>query len=230
VDLAAPGVNVASSWPGGQWAYANGSSMATPHVSGAAALVLTEFPGATVAQVRAALLAGVDVKPALAGKTVSGGRLNVFRALGGIPASLISPPAIPAGPSSPPAPAPTAPSAAPATKVLSVRVIAVRRVSRRVGMRVRTRCSMACRVSHELVVGSRTARRLGIRTPASRVFGRARGRLTRAGSVTVRIKLTAAAKRRLRRVRHLTVQLRTRALDAAGNARTVRRSVRISLS
>jgi hypothetical protein len=230
VDLAAPGVNVASSWPGGQWAFANGTSMATPHVTGAAALVLAESPGATVAQVRAALLAGVDVKPALTGKTVSGGRLNAFRALGGIPAALTSPPATTATPSSTPAPAPSAPSATPATTILSIRVIAVRRVNRRVGMRIRTRCSKACRVNHELVVGSRTARRLGIRTPARRVLGRARGRLTHAGWVTVRIRLTAAAKRRLRGVRHLTVKLRTRALDSAGNVRTVRRSLRISLS
>ena len=230
VDLAAPGVTIASSWPGGQWRYMNGTSMATPHVSGAAALVLAESPGATVAQVRAALLAGVDVKPSLTGKTVSGGRLNAFRALGGIPAALTSPPATTPSGSSPAPPAPAAPSARPDTDALSIRVVAVRHVNRRVGMRVRTRCSEACRVTHELVVGSRTARRLGIRAAAGRVLGRARCRLTHAGSVTVRIKLTAAAKRRLRRVRHVTVQVRTRALDRAGNVRTVRRSVRLSLS
>ncbi len=166
VDLAAPGVTIASSWPGGQWRYMNGTSMATPHVSGAAALVLAESPGATVAQVRAALLAGVDVKPSLTGKTVSGGRLNAFRALGGIPAALTSPPATTPSGSSPAPPAPAAPSSRPDTDALSIRVVAVRHVNRRVGMRVRTRCSEACRVTHELVVGSRTARRLGIRAAA----------------------------------------------------------------
>ena len=47
VDLAAPGVNIGSSVPGPDWVYASGTSMATPHVSGAAALVWSRFPSAT---------------------------------------------------------------------------------------------------------------------------------------------------------------------------------------
>lgn len=51
-DLTAPGVNVASSVFGGQFAFFQGTSMATPHLSGVAALLLDRFPGATPAEVK----------------------------------------------------------------------------------------------------------------------------------------------------------------------------------
>jgi subtilisin family serine protease len=59
----------------------SGTSMAAPHVAGAAALVLSAYPGATVAQLKAALMEGADPKSGLATKTVSGGRLNARGAL-----------------------------------------------------------------------------------------------------------------------------------------------------
>lgn len=61
--------------------YLQGTSMAAPHVAGAAALLFSLKPSATVTQVRSSLLAGVDPIPSLAGKTVTGGRLNVTAAL-----------------------------------------------------------------------------------------------------------------------------------------------------
>jgi hypothetical protein len=81
VDIAAPGVNIASSWPGAAWRLLDGTSMATPHVAGAAALVLAARPELDVAGLRDALLSSTDLRPALAGRVVTGGRLNVARAL-----------------------------------------------------------------------------------------------------------------------------------------------------
>ena len=56
--------------------------MAAPFVSGAAALYLSQYPQASVDQIKAALLQSATRLPTLVGKTVSGGRLNVAAALG----------------------------------------------------------------------------------------------------------------------------------------------------
>ncbi len=81
VDLGAPGVNVLSTYKGNLYRTLSGTSMATPHVSGAAALVLSHGAISTAA-LKAQLLSTVDPIPSLAGKTVTGGRLNVARAVG----------------------------------------------------------------------------------------------------------------------------------------------------
>ena len=82
VDLGAPGVGILSTIPGGNYASFNGTSMATPHVSGAAALVLAENPSFTVADLKKRLMDTVDVIPALSGLSVTGGRLNLAEAVG----------------------------------------------------------------------------------------------------------------------------------------------------
>jgi subtilisin family serine protease len=80
VDLAAPGVSILSTVPGGYSSF-SGTSMASPHVAGAAALAWAYNPSATVQSVRDALLSGVDKVASLAGKVATGGRLNVFNTL-----------------------------------------------------------------------------------------------------------------------------------------------------
>jgi len=81
VHLAAPGVSVWSTGAASNYLGLSGTSMATPHVSGAAALLLAVCPSATTAQLRSYLLSSVDLVPALSTVTSTGGRLNVARAL-----------------------------------------------------------------------------------------------------------------------------------------------------
>ncbi|MEZ4220058.1 MAG: EGF domain-containing protein [Polyangiaceae bacterium] len=83
VHLAAPGANILSSVPGGGFSQASGTSMASPHVAGAAALLLALKPTTTAAEVKSALIASVDALPGFSGVVASGGRLNVDRLLRG---------------------------------------------------------------------------------------------------------------------------------------------------
>lgn len=61
VDIAAPGVSIFSTWKGGGYNTISGTSMATPHVSGAAALYVAAHPGSTWTQVRDGLRAAGEV-------------------------------------------------------------------------------------------------------------------------------------------------------------------------
>uniref|UniRef100_A0A061S5S3 Serine protease n=1 Tax=Tetraselmis sp. GSL018 TaxID=582737 RepID=A0A061S5S3_9CHLO len=85
VDIGVPGSGIYSTLPGNLYGYKSGTSMATPHVSGAAALLLSQNPDLTAAEVKTALLGSVTSSEQLIGKTVSGGRLNVSAALNMIP-------------------------------------------------------------------------------------------------------------------------------------------------
>lgn len=69
----------------------SGTSMATPHVTGVAALVKAANPDRTTSQLKASILGNVDPLPGLAGKVKTGGRLNAFKALTG---SVVVPSAI----------------------------------------------------------------------------------------------------------------------------------------
>jgi len=84
VDLGAPGVNILSTVRNDRYASFSGTSMAAPHVSGVAALVLASDPGIGIPALRRALLDGTDPVADLAGRTVTGGRLNAFNALGAV--------------------------------------------------------------------------------------------------------------------------------------------------
>ena len=220
VDLAAPGVDIASTWPGWRYALLDGTSMATPHVAGAAALLLAHDGTLGVAGLRAALLSSVHPVAALAGRVATGGRLDVA-------AALSVPPAPPA-----PAPAASAPPVVVPTVAASVADRLAPGVSLRIdrgrlrtvrvrGLRLALGVSEAVRASIDVRIDARIARRLHL---PSRTIGRAITRIGAAGRKTVTVRLSARAARALRTTARLRVVAHAVAVDAAGNRRSTERA------
>ena len=81
VDLGAPGSGILSTTPGNTYSSYSGTSMATPHVAGAAAMIAGLRPAWTYGQVRDAILKTTRPLPALAGLTVTGGTLDLAAAV-----------------------------------------------------------------------------------------------------------------------------------------------------
>jgi subtilisin family serine protease len=88
VDVAAPGTNILSTYPGNQYAYLQGTSMATPNVAGAVALLASAYPDSSVAERKAMLLDHVEKKSAFDGKMTTGGRININDALDNEPENI----------------------------------------------------------------------------------------------------------------------------------------------
>jgi hypothetical protein len=81
VDLGAPGVSTLSTTPNNSYGTKSGTSMATPHVSGVAALAFSVQPGASYQTVRDAIFGGADRISSMTGITASSGRLNAFNTI-----------------------------------------------------------------------------------------------------------------------------------------------------
>lgn len=92
IDLGAPGTNIRSTLINNKYGNKTGTSMATPHVAGAVAFLMSaadssfiaEYknnPSESILQIREHILNGVDLLDDLQGKTVTGGRLNLFNSL-----------------------------------------------------------------------------------------------------------------------------------------------------
>lgn len=77
VHLGAPGVGIWSSTAFNMLSSYSGTSMATPHVTGAAALYASSHPGSSAAAIKSAILSSAAPTGSLAGKTITGGRLDV---------------------------------------------------------------------------------------------------------------------------------------------------------
>lgn len=78
VEIAAPGTSIYSTWPGGKYKTLQGTSMASPHVAGAAALLLSANPGLSPAEVAECLISTAD--PISTDKPI-GHRLNIGNAI-----------------------------------------------------------------------------------------------------------------------------------------------------
>jgi len=74
-------VQIATQTPGDAYDYFQGTSMAAPHVSGLAGLIMAAFPGISNSEAKTRIINGVDPKPGLVDLTVSGGRINALRSL-----------------------------------------------------------------------------------------------------------------------------------------------------
>ena len=81
VDIAAPGSSIFSTKPNNTYGELSGTSMAAPHVAGAAVLAWAKFPGFTHHQIKQQLLGSSDQKNHLLNKISSGGRLNSYHAV-----------------------------------------------------------------------------------------------------------------------------------------------------
>jgi thermitase len=233
VDLAAPGVDIASTLPGNRYGWSSGTSMATPHVSGAAALLWAASPGASASQIRSALLGGVDPVAALAGRTATGGRVNVLSSLRMVADMTPAPaPEVPA-PTPTPAPSPAPATAAPpdpdeaetepppgrpnrlvgdaTAPRLSVRVARRQRIGSLMwrGLAVHVRCSEACSAGIRLSAGRGLG---GSVRPRPLTAGVTKRFVVRIGH-PARARLSAAGARRAKLV--------VRATDRWGNRRAV---------
>ena len=81
VHAGAPGVSIATTAPGGQYQLVSGTSFSSPITAGVAGLVLAACPALETAALRKVILDSTDPIPALAGKTITGGRINAYKAV-----------------------------------------------------------------------------------------------------------------------------------------------------
>jgi subtilisin family serine protease len=81
VDLAAPGEYIYSTVPSNRHSYMSGTSQATAFVTGVAAMLLSENPKLSPAQIKSIISKSVDPVDSLKDKVISGGRLNAYKAI-----------------------------------------------------------------------------------------------------------------------------------------------------
>lgn len=90
VDISAPGVDIYSTIPSNSYKSLSGTSMATPHISGAISLLWSKCPQLSVAEVKQIILESVDKIANIENKIVSGGRLNLYKAINSCVSPLIA--------------------------------------------------------------------------------------------------------------------------------------------
>lgn len=90
VDVGAPGEQILSTIPNGRYGIKSGTSQAAPHVSGLAALLASQYPQASPAQLKTAIIHSVDHTPELEHTVLSQGRMNAAKAVRYLENSLTS--------------------------------------------------------------------------------------------------------------------------------------------
>lgn len=91
VDVAAPGSNIYSTVPYSSYGYLSGTSMATPYVSGLAALIKSIRPELNILQVKYTILNNVDFIDSLSGKISTSGVINAYKSLTNIVTDITIP-------------------------------------------------------------------------------------------------------------------------------------------
>ncbi|MDQ3754354.1 MAG: S8 family serine peptidase, partial [Acidobacteriota bacterium] len=94
VHVGAPGTAILSTTPNNNYSFFSGTSMATPHVTGVAALLLAQYPNIPLRHLRASLLYSGDPIAGIAGRTINDRRLDAYQALLQAAVEDTTPPAI----------------------------------------------------------------------------------------------------------------------------------------
>ena len=197
---------------GGSYMEISGTSMATPHVAGVAALVRAADPGASPSQLVQAIRNGAKPLPSLAGVTVTGGAVN---AVGAIDASLAIPNPVPPPPPPDPTPTPTAPGKARFGRVS---------ISQRGVVGIVLRGDAGTSGVATLTADIRRISAARLQRVARKSF-----RIGSTGRTTVKLKLSRPALRQLRRTRRLPLRARVVLTNAAGLKSTATARFRITL-
>jgi subtilisin family serine protease len=186
-----------SSYNGGELAYNDGTSMAAPHVTGVAALVLSRYPKLGVGAVVTALLRGVDRPAGLSGRVASDGRLN---ALGALRQARKLVPSLRLGGAS------------------------RQRAGRSGAIVLLARCKHSCTVAAtgRLAIG-RSARGLALKRTSRALAGRKRKRLV----LKLTRRTRAKVRRALARGRRVSASVEVTATDRRGSTARAKRKIRV---
>jgi subtilisin family serine protease len=186
-----------STYSGGEVVYDDGTSMAAPHVTGAAALVISRYPNLGVAAVVTALVRGVDRRPAFSGRVASGGRVNALGALR---------------------------QARRLVPKLRLGGAFRQRAGRSGAIRVLARCNHSCTVvaNGRLAIG-KSSRGPALRRSSRALAGSRRKRLVLKLSRHARLKV----RRALSRGRRVLAKLEVTATDRRGSTTSAKRRIRV---